>query len=51
MGSIASWLSLVTEDVSLLASAYLPEMLVIVVISLLFWLIRRLFSHDPRSSL
>ncbi len=51
MEPIATWLTLAAEDVSLLATAYLPEILVVTVLGLLFWLIRRLVARDPRSSL
>ena len=51
MGSIAAWLSLVTADVSLLAVSYLPEILVVTVIGVLFWLIKRVAARDPHSSL
>jgi hypothetical protein len=43
-----AWLSVVREDVSLLVGEFLPEALLVTVLALLLWAIRRL-SRDLRS--
>lgn len=46
MGSIAAWMSSASEDVSLLARTYLPELLVIALILVISWVARMLFHRE-----
>lgn len=44
-----AWLASVREDVGLLTNEFLPEFLLITVLLLLLWGIRRRFQRDARS--
>jgi hypothetical protein len=45
-----AWLAVVREDVDLLANEFLPEFLLVTVLLLGMWLVRRLFRRDARSN-
>jgi hypothetical protein len=45
-----AWLAAIREDVGLLANEFLPELLLVTVLLLALWAIRRLFRRDARSS-
>jgi hypothetical protein len=44
------WLASVREDVDLLTNEFLPEFLLVTVLLLALWLVRRLFRRDARSN-
>lgn len=44
------WLAAVREDVGLLAGEFLPEFLLVSVLLIAMWLVRRLFRRDARSN-
>ena len=44
-----AWLASVREDVGLVTNEFLPEFLLITVLLLLLWGIRRRFQRDARS--
>jgi hypothetical protein len=46
-----AWLSSIREDVGLLTSEFLPEFLLITVLLLALWGIRRRFGRDARTHL
>jgi len=50
VGVSLAWVASVREDVGLLAGAYLPEFLLVSVLLLLLWGIKRRFTRDARSS-
>ena len=50
MGSNAAWLVSIGEDVRLVLMEYAPEVLLISVVLLLFWGIRRGLRRDARST-
>jgi hypothetical protein len=50
VGASAAWLASIGEDARLLAMEYLPELLLISLILLLFWGIRRGLRRDARST-
>ena len=50
MGASAAWLASIGEDARLLAREYLPELLLISLLLLLFWGIRRGLRRDARST-
>jgi hypothetical protein len=51
VGASAVWLASIGEDIRLLAREYLPELLLISLLLLLFWGIRRGLRRDARSTL
>ncbi|HEX7487031.1 MAG TPA: hypothetical protein VF332_12830 [Vicinamibacterales bacterium] len=50
MGVSVAWLASIGEDVGLLTNEFLPEFLLVTLLLLLFWGIRRRFRRDARSS-
>ena len=50
MGVNAAWLVSIGDDARLVATEYLPELLLISLVLLLFWGIRRGFRRDARST-
>ena len=48
MGASAAWLASIGEDVRLLTSAFLPELVLVTLLLLLSWGIRRGFRRDAR---
>jgi hypothetical protein len=45
-----AWLAVIREDAGLLANEFLPEFLLVSVLLLALWAVRRLFRRDARSS-
>jgi hypothetical protein len=50
VGVSVAWLASIGEDVGLLTNEFLPEFLLVTLLLLLFWGIRRRFRRDARSS-
>jgi hypothetical protein len=50
VGVSIAWLASVREDVGLLTSEFLPEFLLVSVLLLALWGIRRRFGRDARST-
>lgn len=50
VGVLSAWVSSASEDMSLLTGAYLPEFLLVTVLVLIAFAIRRLFARDRRPS-
>lgn len=50
MGALSAWVASASEDVSLLTGAYLPEFLLVTLLVLLAWTIKRLLTRDRRPS-
>ncbi len=50
MATLATWFAAAREDFGLLANEYLPEFLLISVLLIIVWAIRRPFRRDGRSS-
>jgi hypothetical protein len=51
VGASAAWLLSIGDDVRLLAMEYLPELVLISLVLLLFWGIRRGLHRDARPTL
>ena len=51
MGLSLAWLASVREDVGLLTNEFLPEFLLITLLLLVLWAVRRVFRRDARSIL
>jgi hypothetical protein len=47
---LAAWVSSASEDVRLLTNAFLPEFLLITVLVVLMFGVRKVFERDHRSS-
>ena len=50
MGASVAWMVAIGEDLRLLAGEYLPELLLVSLLLLLSWGLRRGFRRDARSS-
>ena len=50
MGASAAWLASIGEDVRLLTSAFLPELLLVTLLLVVSWGIRRGLRRDARST-
>lgn len=50
MGLSFAWLASVREDVGLLTNEFLPEFLLVSVLLLVLWGIRKRFGRDARST-
>jgi hypothetical protein len=43
-----AWLTAVREDAGLLTNEFLPEILLVSVVTIVMWLVRRIFRRDVR---
>jgi hypothetical protein len=50
VGASAAWVASIGEDVRLLTSAFLPELLLVTLLLVVSWGIRRGFRRDARST-
>ncbi len=50
MGAAVAWLSSVRDDITLLIGEYLPEILLVSVVLVAFWILRKRFRRNARQT-